>query len=121
MVLVDTSIWISHLRQGNEKLALLLERQEVVCHDFVIGELSLGHLTNRKILSLLRVLPTVPVVSQLELLYFIEHYSLGGAGIGFVDAHLLASARLAGVSLWAQDFRLNQTASKLGLSFLAQN
>lgn len=120
MVLVDTSLWVSHFKHGNPGLAVLLNEAQVVTHDFIVGELACGNLKARKeILSLLRALPSAPVVSQEELLYFIEERKLIGTGIGFVDAHLLASANLMGVSVWSLDRRLHRAAAKLGLSYSA--
>jgi len=87
-------------------------------HDFIIGELACGNLKNRReILSLLRALPSAPIIDQDELLHFIERQSLAGMGIGFVDAHLLASAQLIGVPLWTSDASLKRAAEKLTLSY----
>ena len=118
MVLVDTSVWVSHLRAGNPRLAASLEEAEVACHPFVIGELACGNIKNRKrILSLLDGLPAAPVITQEEFLYFVQAHGLPGKGLGFVDVHLLASARLARVPLWTEDNKLKATARELGLSF----
>jgi predicted nucleic acid-binding protein len=95
MVLVDTSIWIIHLRQGNRKLEKLLMDAEVMCHPFVIGELACGNLKNRnEIISLLQSLPMTPTIEFDEFLFFIDKNHLMGKGVGFVDVHLLASAQL---------------------------
>jgi len=116
MVLVDTSVWVSHLRQANKPLETLLLEAEAASHDFVIGELACGRLKNRKeILSLLQYLPKMPLAAQDELLYLIEDHSLSGMGIGFVDVHLLASAKLAGIPLWTFDKKLRHAADKLGV------
>jgi predicted nucleic acid-binding protein len=118
VVLVDTSLWVSHFRRGNPSLVALLNDAQVMTHDFIVGELACGNLKARKeILSLLRALPCAPVVSQEELLYFIEERHLVGMGIGFVDAHLLASANLMGVSVWSLDRRLHRAAAKLDISY----
>ncbi len=118
MVLVDTSVWVLHLRSGSSKLAALLEEADVACHPFVIGELACGSIQNRKdILSLLQALPVTPVITQLEFLHFVQAHKLAGEGLGFVDIHLLASARLARVSLWTQDRKLKACAQKLNLSY----
>ena len=118
MVIVDTSIWVSHLRLGNRELSSLLDETQVMSHDFIIGELACGNLRNRKeVLSLLKSLPPAPVMSQEEVLYFMERHSLAGKGMGFVDVHLLASAQLAGVFLWTSDGSLKQAASALRLSY----
>lgn len=118
MVLVDTSVWVSHFRRGDPRLAELLTGAEVVTHDFIVGELVCGNLKARKeILSLLRALPLATVVGQEELLYLIEQKRLMGAGIVFVDAHLLASAQLMGVPFWTLDGRLSRAAMKLELAY----
>jgi predicted nucleic acid-binding protein len=116
VVLVDTSVWVWHLRQSNKELEALLLEAEVAGHDFVIGELACGRLKKRsEILSLLQALPRMPVATQDELLFFIEEHSLDGAGIGLVDIHLLASAKLAGVTLWTLDQKLKSVAAKLNI------
>ena len=118
MVLVDTSIWITHLRQGSRQLEKLLMDAEVMCHPFIIGELACGNLKNRnEILSLLQSLPTTPTIEFDEFLFFIERNQLMGKGIGFVDVHLLASAQLTGVPLWTADKRLKSMADQLKLTF----
>lgn len=115
---MDTSVWVTHLRQGNKELETLLLEAEAASHDFVIGELVCGRLKNRnEILMLLQALPRIPAVTQEELLYFVEEHFLGGMGIGFVDAHLLASAKLAGVPLWTFDKKLKSAAAKLGVLY----
>jgi predicted nucleic acid-binding protein len=118
MVIVDTSIWITHLRQGSRHLEELLLDAKVVCHPFIIGELACGNIKNRKeLLALLQSLPMAPTVTQDELLSFIERNELMGMGIGFVDAHLLASARLSRIPLWTSDKKLKSAASDLKLSY----
>lgn len=115
-MLVDTSVWVDHLRRGNAKLAERLERAEVSCHPFIIGELACGRLRNREtILSLLQALPRVPTADHHEVLAFVAAYRLMGAGIGWIDAHLLASAKLAGTAIWSLDKRLAAAARKLGV------
>ena len=90
LVLVDTSVWINHLRHGDAVLASALEEGNVLTHPFVIGELACGTLRGRaEILRLLSELPQAPVASNAEVLAFIERRQLMGRGIGFVDAHLL--------------------------------
>jgi predicted nucleic acid-binding protein len=116
-VLVDTSIWIDHLRSGNDRLAELLHDARVVSHPFVIGEIACGSLINRsEILALLQALPSAPEVSNAEALLFLQTHELMGRGIGWVDVHLLASARLSGVSLWTGDRRLRVGAESVGVS-----
>ncbi len=117
MVLVDTSIWVSHLCEGSEALAKTLRDGLVVCHPFVIGELACGHLKNRReILALLQALPAVEMAEQSELLEFIENKGIMGKGLGWVDMHLLASSLLSHVQLWTSDRRLKQVATDLRLT-----
>jgi predicted nucleic acid-binding protein len=117
--LVDTSVWVDHLRSGDAQLAGLLERGGVVMHPFVIGEIACGSLTHRSaILELLQELPTAAVAESEEVLGFIERHALHGKGIGYVDAHLLASVALTqGASLWTRDKRLQVAADDLGCSW----
>ena len=118
MILVDTSVWIDHLRKGNGRLANLLQNFSVFVHPFVIGELACGNLRNRKkILQLLERLPGANMASDSEVLYFIEKNKLAGRGIGYVDAHLLAAAALTpGAQLWTRDRRLESIAKDMGLA-----
>ncbi len=115
MILVDTSVWVEHLRRGDEGLADLLGKGLVLVHPFVIGELALGNLTQRQtILAALADLPQSPVASHDEVLHFIERTVLYGRGIGYVDAHLLAAVRLHGsAALWTRDKRLRESAAAL--------
>ncbi|MFZ2630651.1 MAG: PIN domain-containing protein [Desulfosalsimonadaceae bacterium] len=114
MILVDTSIWVDHLRKGNQRLEKLLMDAQVVCHPFVIGELACGNIKNRsEILSLLQTLPSAFPIDLEEYLYFVKQYELFGIGIGFVDIHLLASAMLSNAHLWTADKRLKEAAIKL--------
>lgn len=118
MILVDTSIWVDHLRAGDERLAALLEGREVLGHPFVIGELALGNLRERDafLRDLLR-LPQAIVASDDEMLRFIDRETLFGRGIGYIDAHLLAAVRLtAHTKLWTRDRSLNAVAAQLGLA-----
>ena len=116
-MLVDTSVWVDHFRQADAALSALLIRGEVECHPFVIGELACGTLHRRKeVLSLLQRLPQVPLGSHNEVLTFVERHGLMGRGIGWIDAHLLASTSLARSLLWTRDRRLAQSARTLTLS-----
>lgn len=117
MILVDTSIWIDHLRQGDERLSNLLNQGQVLAHPFVIGELALGNLQNRgAILDALQDLPQSPVATDSEVLGFIQENFLYGRGIGYIDAHLLAAVRLSpGATLWTRDKRLLAAGKNLGL------
>ncbi len=118
MILVDTSIWVTHLRQGSRQLEKLLMDAEVMCHPFIIGELACGNLKNRnEIISLLQSLPMASAIEFDEFLFFIDRNQLMGKGIGFVDIHLLASAQLTGVPLWTADKKLKSAANQLDLAF----
>ena len=116
-VLVDTSVWVDHLRKGDSHLVQLLEKGRVLCHPFVIGELACGNLKNREeILNALKQLACAPIIEFDEYMQFIDQNRLHGIGIGFVDIHLLASALLAGATLWTADKRLKKTATDLGIA-----
>lgn len=116
MMLVDTSVWIDHLRQADAGLVALLNDGLVVCHPFVIGELACGSFARREeVLSLLERLPALEVVSNKEARSFLDAHTLAGGGIGWVDVHLLASARLAGVGLLTADRALDRAARRVGL------
>jgi len=118
MVLVDTSVWVHHLRQGAPKLERLLNDGEVMCHPFVIGELACGSIRNRtEILSLLQNLPLATAATHDEVLQFIARNHVMGRGIGYIDVHLCASALLTGVPMWTYDSRLNETNEGLGIGY----
>ncbi len=118
MVLVDTSVWIDHLRANEPHLADLLTRNQVLSHPFVRGELALGNLRQREvILSALDNLPQAPVAFADELNFFIETHALFGVGIGLIDTHLLAATQLMGnAKLWTRDKRLFAAAVRLNLA-----
>lgn len=119
MILVDTSVWIEHLRAGDARLAALLNGSQVLMHPFVLGELACGNLQNRtEVLALLKNLPRAALASDEEVLFFIERHALMGRGIGYVDAHLLAAATLAGETrIWTRDKRLRAVADALALAY----
>ena len=119
MILVDTSVWIDHLRHGDHKLSTLLDRNCVLMHPMIIGELACGNLMGRGVLlNLWANLPAIPVVSDDEALYFLEHNRLMGKGIGLVDLHLLAAVSLSlETNLWTRDKRLKRIADELNLAF----
>jgi predicted nucleic acid-binding protein len=118
IVLVDTSVWISHFRKGNARLQDLLKEGKVACHPFIIGELACGNIKNRQeILALLEALPKTVLAGHEEVLYFIEQHQLLGKGLGYVDTHLLASTQLSGYFLWTLDNNLKAAADELNLSF----
>ena len=119
MVLVDTSVWIDHLRGNDPPLTSLLLQNCVLSHPFIRGELALGNLRQRDtILAALDNLPQAPLVFADEINYFIEKHLLYGLGIGLIDAHLLASVQLTGnARLWTRDKRLLSVARQLNLAF----
>jgi predicted nucleic acid-binding protein len=119
LILADSSIWIDHLRSEDPVLSSLLERESIVTHPFIVGEIALGQLRQRvTILRALRELPQALVADEAEVHMLIETATLFGLGIGYVDAHLLASARLSDVRLWTRDKRLSAQAAKLDLAAL---
>jgi len=118
MVLVDTSVWVRHLRQGEPNLERLLNNGEVMCHPFVVGELACGNIRNRaEILSLIQILPLATEATHEEVLRFIEQNRLMGKGLGYIDFHLCASAVLSGVPMWTFERRLNDTNKTLGIGY----
>jgi len=117
MVLVDTSVWVSHLREGNDDLDRLLNDGEVACHPLIVGELACGNLKNRsEILSLLRSLPMAIEAEHEEVLQFIEKNRLMGRGLGYIDVHLMASSVLTRTPLWTLDKQLNGVSAELGIA-----
>ena len=117
MILVDTSVWIDHLRSGDPRLETLLNQGSVLTHPFVIGEVALGHLRQRNtILTALDGLSKAIEAREREVLQLIQKHKLFGLGIGYVDAHLIASTMLTNASLWTRDKRLKEVATRLSLS-----
>jgi len=117
MILIDTGIWIEHLRRGEPALARLLEANLVLGHPFVTGEVALGHLRDRAgILALLGNLPAAPMAEPEEVLVFIDRQALAGSGLGLIDIHLLLAARLAAATLWTADRRLAASAEAMGIA-----
>lgn len=119
MILVDTSVWVDHLRSDDTGLAVLLDSAGVLGHPHITGELALGSLSRREeVVGLLRRLPQAVRASDDEVLRLIESERLFGQGIGYVDAHLLAATRLtADARLWTRDRRLATVAERLGIGF----
>ena len=118
MVLVDTSVWVRHLRHTEPELVKLLQDGKVACHPFIIGELACGNLGNRaEIISLMHELPMLDVVENEELLVFIENNQIMGTGIGFVDVHLMAAAFLADITIWTYDKKLQQNCATLRINY----
>ena len=117
-VIVDTSVWRKYLAGVSSTRALgqLLDDDAVLLHPFVLGELTLGGLSDREA-SLFRRLPEVPIASHAEVLKFVSHRRLARKGIGWVDAHLLAATLVADARLWSTDRALNTLASNMGVAF----
>jgi predicted nucleic acid-binding protein len=118
LILIDTSVWIDHLRADNSALKRLLNAGRALTHPFVIGELALGQMRQREtILAALSDLPRAELATDAEVLGFINRETLFGRGVGYLDVHLLASVRLtAGAKLWTRDTRLRHVAAELGLA-----
>lgn len=117
MVLVDTSVWIDHLRNGNPDLAALLDKGQVLCHPYIIGELACGTMKNRsEILALLQALPNAEIALHEEVLKFIDAHDLMGKGLGYIDIHLLMSALLSNGFIWTFDKTLASSAVSLNLA-----
>ena len=119
MVMVDTSVWINHLRQGDALLAALLQQGIVAIHPFIIGEIACGNLSNREyLLGLLSALPQAPAATNEEALVLIERRQLMGRGLGFIDIHLLGTTLIHGaMSIWSTDKRLSSCAAELGIAY----
>jgi len=119
MVLVDTSVWVRHFREGDPDLKRLLNDGQVMCHPYVVGELACGNLKNRReVLSLIQQLPLATVAQHEEVLRFIELNHLIGKGLGYIDVHLSASALLTGVPMWSYDKKLNEANETLGIRYV---
>ncbi len=118
MILVDTSVWVDHLRHGEPMLADSLDKGVVLVHPFVIGEIALGTLRQRdRVLNALSGLPRTAIATDSEVLHVIERHALHGRGIGYVDVHLLAAVRLTSDALlWTRDKRLHAVAEELDLA-----
>jgi len=119
MVLVDTSVWVSYLRNGNVELSNLLNDGEVICYPFIIGELACGNLKNRsEILALLKLLPQVNTIEHEDALYFIENNDVMGKGLGYIDIHLAASSLISDVPIWTMDKNLERVANALKINYV---
>ena len=117
MILADTSVWIDHLRSRDERLSALLENRELLMHPFVIGEIALGHLPQRdRFLSRLQSLPQTLLARDEQVLGLIDRHRLVGAGVGYIDLHLVVSAMLSECQFWTRDRRLSKVCDALGLS-----
>lgn len=120
MILVDTSVWVDHLRASDLLLARLLQARQILAHPFVVGELALGHLRNRrKVLELLQGLPQARIAPDRDVLVSIERHTLFGTGIGYIDAHLLATLQMMpGTMFWTRDKRPARAVEESGLNEL---
>ena len=119
MVLADTSVWIGHLRSRDVNLSAALEGGLVVMHPFVAGELACGNLARREVfLSELSALPSAVLATDTEVRHFVETRRLWGRGLGWVDAHLLASAFLSRCRLSTLDRALRKAAVELEVACL---
>ena len=118
MILADTSVWVDHLRGGDALFERALVAGSILIHPYVIGEIALGHLRRRKlILDGMSELPMATVAADEEVLNLIDREKLFGRGVGYIDAHLLAAARLSGnAALWTRDRQLREVAQALGLA-----
>ena len=113
MTLVDTSVWVQHLRHGSSELRSLLDNGEVLCHPFIVGEIACGNIKNRdEVINLLRSLPEVLVAEHDEVMQFLCDKKLSGRGLGWIDLHLLASASLSRAGLWTMDRALQRVVEK---------
>jgi predicted nucleic acid-binding protein len=111
MTLVDSSVWVDHLRNGSARLRALLEAGEVLIHPFVIGELACGNLVRRReVLALLEALPHATEATHAEAIELLDRRRLHARGLGWVDVHLLASALVSNCRLWTLDVRLARAA-----------
>jgi len=120
VILVDTSVWVDHLRVGVPALAEQLEARQVAVHAWIVGELACGNLRNRhEVLALLQNLPTAIMAADQEVLLTIERHGLMGRGIGYVDAALVSSCLLSGLQLWTRDRRLDSVAQTCGVGIFA--
>ena len=118
MILIDTSVWIDHLRQRDDHLVITLLAGHVLIHPWVIGEIVCGSLKDREqVLDLLRSLPLCSVALEDEVLLFVEQNKLMTRGIGYVDVHLLASTKLSGATLWTRDKRLLIIAKEMNIAY----
>lgn len=119
MILADSSIWIDHLRRADSRLGALLQTESIVGHAFVTGEIALGTIATRdRVVAALEELPQLRVAAPSQVSILIENHRLWGCGIGYIDAHLLASVSIApGTKLWTRDKRLQAQAERLGVSY----
>ena len=117
MILIDSSVWIDHLRRAEGVVLSLLRDGEALTHPFIIGELALGSIKDRRaVIASLERIRYAPVATDDEVRALIEARALHGTGVGYIDAHLLAATLLAGATLWTSDKRLAAVARRLGVA-----
>ena len=117
-ILVDTSVWIKHLREGDQNLTQLLEQGLVACHPFIIGELACGGIKNRyEIITLLNDLPSTDLLDHSDIMEFIENRKIMNKGIGYIDVHLLGSALVSDTPIWTFDKALSKIAFQLSVGY----
>lgn len=121
MILADSSVWIDHINRPDAELSRLLARGQILMHPFVLGEIALGNLANRRrVIGTLSMLRGAVVASHGDVFGLIHRHQLFGVGIGYVDAHLLGSVLITGeTSLWTRDRRLRDVAERLGVAAAA--
>jgi predicted nucleic acid-binding protein len=120
MILADTSVWISHLRESQPHLQRALVDSKVFMHPFVLGEIACGNLRARsRTLDMLARLPSPVSASNDEVLAMLEQHRFFGRCLGWVDVHLLASARLTGCRLWTLDTPLRDAAADFKIGYSA--
>ena len=116
LILVDTSVWIKHLRESDKNLVRLLEHGLVACHPFIVGEIACGGIKNRyEIINLLNDLPSTDILDHNEIMEFIEYRKIMNKGIGYIDVHLLGSALVSETPLWTFDKALSKIANQLSI------
>lgn len=117
-ILVDTSVWIKHLREGDQNLIRLLEQGLVASHPFIIGELACGAIKNRyEIIGLLNDLPSADILDHSDIMEFIENRKIMNKGLGYIDVHLLGSALVSETPLWTFDKALRKIANQLSIEY----
>jgi len=119
MILPDTAIWIDHIHGKNDQLAALLRGDQVLMHPFVLGEIALGSMKHYdSILESLLTLKQAPIVSDEEVRFMIKRHKIMGTGVGYTDAHILASVTVVdGASIWTRDKRLSAVALRMGVAW----
>ena len=117
-ILADTSIWVDYLRHKDAPILNHLSLGDVVMHDYVIGEMMLGGLSQAK-LAMLSQMRRCQCASHDEVMHLIGERKLAGRGLGYVDSHLLAAALTDRLQLWTLDKALQQAAQEFGCGLAA--